>query len=443
MKKRRWLAAALAPALLCLAAGCQTTVPVTYTEPARLDLSGVNRVAIDSNNAEVEASISQKIGATGKYTVASAAELSEWKQWKTDRQAVEALAAYQALALEINAADLVNAYSDNTVRADSQYLGKAIRISAVVLEIGSARGRYFVRLEGADNDSVDVFFAPSELDRIAEVNRGDTITVIGECTGYKPPDMEDTAEILRILGAGRSVNVIDATFPIDGLPDYPGAVDAVIFLTTTSSVQDGTHVIKRNMVDRNGRILTDAQGRSLQENVTIHDRTVVVDIDYQVERARNGSRIGGGTKSDESTSSNEDYSKLADSASMVARTINGPLSALVSEIVPTQRSLSLTLAKESENKEAKKEMRAAEKLAKEQNYAEAAAAYGAIYAVHDNFAAGYNHAVLTEVAAGTETALELMEALSQSSGHPLALETLRGMRERNAANQMSAAQLSQ
>jgi hypothetical protein len=95
--------------VLCLLAGCKTTVPVTYTEPARLDMSGVNRVAVDSNDSGVTESISSKLTATGKYTVASAAELSEWKQWKIEQQALQELAAYQAQAIEVSAADLVGA----------------------------------------------------------------------------------------------------------------------------------------------------------------------------------------------------------------------------------------------------------------------------------------------------------------------------------------------
>jgi NADH:ubiquinone oxidoreductase subunit 5 (subunit L)/multisubunit Na+/H+ antiporter MnhA subunit len=91
MKNRKWLMAATAMllAVLCLLAGCTTTVPVTYTEPARLNLSGVNRVAIDSEDSQVVASISRELTATGKYTVASAAELSEWKKWKADRQGMK------------------------------------------------------------------------------------------------------------------------------------------------------------------------------------------------------------------------------------------------------------------------------------------------------------------------------------------------------------------
>jgi hypothetical protein len=445
MKNKKWLMAAMSLVVLGFLVGCQTTVPVTYTEPARLDMSGVNRVAIDSDDSQVVASVSQELTATGKYTVASAAELSEWKQWKRDQQGIQALANYQAQAIEVSTADLVSAYSGNAVRADSSYLDKALKITAIVREIGqSSGGNYFVRLEGAGSDSVDVFFDPSQISGLAAVDKDQAVTIIGDCRGYNLPDMADTAEILRILGAGRSVNIVNATFPVEGLKDYPGPVDAVIILETTSSVQDDSQIDRRSVTDSNGNTLKDANGNFVYQNVTIYGRSVTVDMSYQVLRARDSFLIGQGTKSATSVkSSNEDPAQLPAPADLAARTINGPLKEFTSEIVPTQRSISITLAKESENKDAKKEMSAAERLAKAKNYAEAAAAYGVIYARYKNFAAGYNQAVLTEVAADTAAAVELMEALFKETGNSLAQSTLADMQSRNAGNQMAAAQLSQ
>jgi hypothetical protein len=378
--------------VLCLLAGCKTTVPVTYTEPARLDMSGVNRVAVDSNDSGVTESISSKLTATGKYAVASAAELSEWKQWKIEQQALQELAAYQVQAIEVSAADdQVGAYSENAVRADQSFGNKTLKITAVVKEIGITGESYFVRLESAGNDSMDVFFVTSETSRLGGVDKGQTITIIGECSGYNPPNMADTAEILRILGAGRSVNVFNATFLVEGLKDYPGAVDAVIALKTTSEVQDDTRTDRRARTDSSGNTLRDADGNTLYENVTVYYRRATVNIDYEVVRARDSSLIGDGTKSATSQSSpNMDRSQLPDSASLVARTINGQLNEFAAEIVQTQCFLFFILAKEEENKEAQKEMSAAEKLAKAGNYADAAADFGEIYGKYKNFAAGYN-----------------------------------------------------
>ncbi|MDR1248092.1 MAG: OB-fold putative lipoprotein [Treponema sp.] len=439
MKNKKLLVAATAMllAVLCFWAGCKTTVPVSYTEPARLDMSGVSRIAIDSDNSQVATSISEKISATGKYTVASATELSEWKQWKRTRQGMEELFNYQAQAIEVSAADLVGTYAGNAVRADNSYGNKTLKVTAVVKEIGVTGDSYFVRLEGSGNDSVDVFFVSSETNRLASVDKGQTITVIGEGRGYNRPDLQDTAEILRILGAGRSVNIVKATFPIEGLQDYPGAVDAVITLKTTSAVQDDSRTDSRPTV-------TDATGKTIYQNVRVYERSVTVNVGYEVVRARDSFLIGQGTTSGTSSkASSEDSSKLPSAADLVARTIGTLVNGFLSQIVPTQRTLSITLAKESDNKEAKKAMGDADKLVKAKNYTDAAAAYGSVYARYKNFAAGYNQAVLTEVASGTEAAVGLMEALAKATGNAEAQRALSDMQSRNASNQRAAAQLAQ
>jgi hypothetical protein len=430
-------------------AGCQTApvISVSYTEPARLNMSGINRIAIDSDNADVESSLSRQIAGTGKYTVAQAEDLRTWKQWKEEREAMEALADYQAQASGISTANLVGAYQENAVRADSSYNRKLLKITGVVKEIGkSSKGRYFARLEGKGSDSVDIYFVSSELSRVAGVNKGQTITVIGTCVGVTLPNMEDTAEILRILGGGRPINIIDATFPVEGFKDYSGAVDAVISASTTISIQDGSRTEKRMEARRtsDGKVVKDEKGNTVynERDVTIYERSATVNIAYQVIRAQDRSLIGEGTKSAASPkASNEDRSRLPTAADLVARII--PVGQLVSEIIPTKRSVGITLAEEKDNKEAKKEMGEAQKLVKEQKYADAAAVYGRIYTAHKNFAAGYNQAVLTEATAGTEAAIKLMEALVKETGNPTAQNALKGMQSRITANQQAEAQLAQ
>ncbi|MDR1950507.1 MAG: OB-fold putative lipoprotein [Spirochaetaceae bacterium] len=427
---------------MLLTFGCQTTVPVSYTEPARLNMSGVNRVAIDSDDAQAAAYISQELTGTGKYTVAADSELQEWKQWRADNTALLELADYQKGATEISPAELVKAYTDNAARADSSYGGHVLKISGAVEEIQQgSKGSYFARL-GVGNNSVDVYFRPSEVQKIASLNKGQQMTIFGDCNGFKRPDMEDTAEILRILGAGQHVNIIDATFPAEP-KEYPGTVDAVITLNTTSSTQDDSHVVKRNVTDSEGNAIKDAEGKTVQRDVTIYDRTVTVTINYDIVRARDGSPIGNGEKSATSPqSSSEDRSKLPAASDLAARTINTPLRQLAGEMVPTSRSLSVTLAK-SDNKEAKSAINDALKLVKAKDYAGAAQAYGKIYAQYKDFASGYNQAVLTEVAQGTEEAIGLMETLVKSTNNPTAQRMLGAMQQRNAANQQAAQQLSE
>ncbi|MDR3334641.1 MAG: OB-fold putative lipoprotein [Treponema sp.] len=395
-----------------MACASVTVVPVSYTAPARMDMSGINRIAIDSNDAQVESFISQKLNETGKYTMAPATELEAWYQW-SER------AKYQASATEVSADDLAKAYSENVARADSSYK-KTLKITGDVKELGqSSRGRYYMRL-AAGSDSVDIYLLPSEMEKFKSIDKGQAVTVLGEGSGRNLPDMEDTAEILRLLGAGSSVNVIDGVFPVG---DYPGTVDAVVIVKKDLSVQN------------NSRPVT--QG----SNQYVYDRSVTVNIAYQVERAQDISLIGQGTKTATATSSNADRSQLAAASDLQAGIINGLLNEFANEMVPMQRTMSLALAKEeSEDKEVKKQMSEAQKLVKAKDYKGAVATYGKIYAQYNNFAAGYNQALLTEATEGTEAAIGLMEALSQKTNNPMAQNMLGKMQGRNAGNQKAAEQ---
>jgi hypothetical protein len=414
------LALSFIPALI----GCTTTIPISYTEPARLDMGGVKRIAIDADGSKVTSYVSQQLTATGKYTVGTEEELKAWEYWKE-------LAARQAPAVEVGAADLVGVYQANAVRADASYLEKPVKTSGVVKEIGkSSRGRYFARLD-VGRDSIDIYFDPLEINKLALVEKGQTITVFGTCLGFNAPNMEDTAEILRILGAGRSVNLVDATFPVG---EYTGPLDAVLSVVTSVSSQPDSHVVTRNGKDQ--------AGRPTQVQVTYYDLTVTTKVDYQVLRAQNYSLIGEGTKSASHKWSDRDRSKL-DPSTLAAELINEPLQAMVGEMIPTQRSISLTLEKEKTDKQAKKEMGEADKLVKAKDYKAAAEAYGSIYGRYQNFAAGYNQALLTEVADGVEAAVVLMEALSNATGNSTAQNALAGMQQRMTANQKSAEQLSE
>jgi hypothetical protein len=469
MQKNKWYLVGVAVVALT---GCATTVPVSYSVPARLDMSGVKRVAIDSNDAQVTSFISEKLSASGIFTVAPAGELAAWNQWQAEQQAAiaaneaekeaakvreKAQADYEAKIIEISPTTLVGAYQANAARADSSYKGQFLRMTGTVQEIqqGSA-GYYFIRLS-VGNDSVDVYFSSTEVTKLTSLNKGQRTMIEGICNGYDLPTNADTAEILRLLGAGRHINVIDAIFTVATtaattvadvqLKDYTGMVpDAVLTVTKRLLVDDDSHTEKRSETvrDTEGKVVRDSKGDFVTREVTetIYDRSVTVNIDYQVTRIPEGSLIGQGTKTAMSpTSSYRDQANLPAASALEAKIINGPLNEFANEIVPEQRSMSLTLAKEdSKDKEVKKQMSEAQKLVKAKDYQAAAAAYGKIYAQYNNFAAGYNQALLTEATEGAKAAIGLMEALSQKTNNPTAQQMLREMHERAASNQKAAEQ---
>ena len=110
-------------------------------------------------------------------------------------------------------------------------------------------------------------------------------------------------------------------------------------------------------------------------------------------------------------------------------------------MIPTEKTVSVVLEKsDSKDKEVKSAMSEAKKLVGEKDYAAAAESYGKIYAQSKDFAAGYNQAVLTEVAKNTDEAIVLMQALVKNSGNPKAQTMLKEMEIRSAKNKKSAEQ---
>jgi len=403
-------ATAILLVVLCLLAGCQSAaVPITYTQAARWDLSGINRIGIESNNPQVGNSLAQSLSAA-KYTVVSGSEL--------------ALAKRESSATAVTAAALTQAYGANVARADGTYGKKILKITGVVNKIDASAGHYFIRLTGTGSDSVVAYLAPSETSKAASVNVGQTTTIIGECYGRSTPNDEGIAEILRILGAGDRVNIVDATFPVGA------SIDAVVSLSTGSSVQTSSR-------KENQKVGTDADGNAIYQEVTVTYYDATATINYNIVRLPGDSVIGNGAGTGKSGNQSE-------SSTAVTRAISSAQSAVISDIVPTQKTVNVTLAKEPENKEAKTEMAEAEKLVKAKDYKDAAAAYGTIYGKYKNFAAGYNQAVLTEATSGTAAAIVLMDALFKSTtddtNKALAQKTLGEMQGRNASNQRAASQ---
>lgn len=426
-------AAVIAVGIAVLSIGCQTTVPISYTEPARINMPGVKTIGIISNNSEATATISAALTKTGKYTVVT----DEKEVNEERRKLVEQKQRQEQLntAQEVSAEALVKAYTDNAARADSQY--NILKVSGTVTEMKEN----FVRL-GVASNSVDVYTMPSENAKIINLNKGDTVTVLGECQGFKRPDLADTAEILRILGAGQHVNVVNAFFlPLE---TYKSSLDAMLTLETNATTNEETRQENMPAKTADGKILTDAKGNKVYKKVNTYRRIATVTINYDIARTSDSSSIGHGQESGRSQTDYYESKEELNNASMriIPTAMEVPLKKIVSDMVPTERTLSLKLAKsDSTDKEFKSAMSEAQKLVKEKKYDAAADAYGKLYAQNKDFAAGYNQAVLTEVAHGTEEAVVLMEAIVKSSGNPDAQSMLSEMHHRNAANKQSAEQL--
>ena len=137
---------------------------------------------------------------------------------------------------------------------------------------------------------------------------------------------------------------------------------------------------------------------------------------YTLIRTHDGTTIGSGETTGSAQSGYEENQSKLNDATLISSAKNQPIQKLVSDMVPTQRTLSINLVKsDTQDKDVKTALNEANKLVKAKDYANAADAYGKIYASTKDFAAGYNQAVLTEVALGTDKAVLLMEELAKAS----------------------------
>lgn len=95
---------------------------------------------------------------------------------------------------EISASKLTLAYDRNEVKADKEYTDKYYEITGVVSDIDVTLGSPYVVLEGENSDEVDwveqsdvqCYFDENDeeqMDKLAELKKGDKITVIGKIDG--------------------------------------------------------------------------------------------------------------------------------------------------------------------------------------------------------------------------------------------------------------------
>lgn len=427
--RRSAFAAMLAVGLAVLSAGCQS-VPISYTEPARLDMRRISKIGIISNDSEAAAQISTELVNTSAYTIATRDEVNELLLWQRQQRLLRD-------AVETNAEDIIKSYSENEMRANTSYQKKPLKISGIVTEIK----QHAVRL-GVGNDSVDVYIEKSEIGKAAALAKGTSVIMVGICYGLDVPDLRDMGELFSILGGGKHVNIANAMFYA---PEYEG-VDALLTLETTprTNIESRDVEKKKPVLKPDGSVLKDDEGKIIYRSVKITEFRKIASVTIAYELVRFDELLIGRDEVTGHAQSTyeENRSKLPSDDSLISSAKKRPIKKIISDMIPTERTLSVKLIKSnSKDKEVKNAMNEAKKLVSEKDYAGAAEAYGNLYAKTKDFAAGYNQAVLTEAAQGTDKAVVLMEALAASSGDPQAQSMLAEMQRRNAANQQSAEQL--
>lgn len=86
-------------------------------------------------------------------------------------------------AIVVSADDLIRAYINNSVTADSQYMNKTVTVSGTISSIESE----FISIEADSEDlwlySIYAYYSSSETEKLGSLSKGDKITVTGECKG--------------------------------------------------------------------------------------------------------------------------------------------------------------------------------------------------------------------------------------------------------------------
>jgi hypothetical protein len=89
--------------------------------------------------------------------------------------------------LKVSAVDLAKAYEGNEVKADKTYKDKTIETSGKIDDIGVMLGQTYVILSSEVDfslTSVQCFFDDkTPIDKIADLNKGDTVTIQGVVDG--------------------------------------------------------------------------------------------------------------------------------------------------------------------------------------------------------------------------------------------------------------------
>ena len=98
-------------------------------------------------------------------------------------------------AIEITAEELLGAYRTDEAAAAAEYEGKILRVTGAVGSIGKNMvGTTFVKLSGGGVEArrVQCMFDKERESELAQVAKGQMITVEGECGDYRKPDVTMT-----------------------------------------------------------------------------------------------------------------------------------------------------------------------------------------------------------------------------------------------------------
>jgi len=86
--------------------------------------------------------------------------------------------------VEVDCNTLYNDYTDNPINADKLYRNKTLKLTGTISDIGRAvTEETYVLFRAGKNGEVHITFEKSEEDKVANLKKGQSITVTGFCYG--------------------------------------------------------------------------------------------------------------------------------------------------------------------------------------------------------------------------------------------------------------------
>jgi hypothetical protein len=195
-------------------------------------------------------------------------------------------------------------------------------------------------------------------------------------------------------------------------------VDAYVIVTVTgmSSSLDSTLSSQKN-----------SEGRD--EAVMIETKILKFDYKMGIYRASDSTLIGEKVVSKQITSvetGKDSFFNVKSDKTLALEAIDATFTELTHAFVPYKADEKISLESDTSKNP---DMIAAEKLVNKKKYADAGAIYTRVYAETNLFAAGFNAAIMTEMAGDLPGAIAAMDALSQDSGNPKASAELQRMQQ--------------
>ncbi|MDR2150201.1 MAG: hypothetical protein LBO67_05200 [Spirochaetaceae bacterium] len=223
--------------------------------------------------------------------------------------------------------------------------------------------------------------------------------------------MVDPSQIARLQADGTSLTtMVDALF-----------TGALISFT----VIDSSHEIEKYYPET-----------KTFKTVTLYERVVSLEYSYQLIRTWDNSIVDKIVKSGETSDSKTDKYELKKPYLLAQEIIDTTLRYLARDLSPWVVTEQIQLAQDtSKDKNIKNQMKEAERLVKEGSYQTALSAYNTLYTRTNNFAAGYNAAILIWVTGNLEGAIDRMQELAAVSGNPKAAAELAYLKQVHAESQ--------